>query len=302
MVPSHHDRFRKFIDIQRHPDMGGNPFELFAPHARIDVVHPFNRCTRDGYREMLEALKQAFSGLYRRDDIVMSGAFEGSDWISSTGYYVGRFSGPWIGLRPSGELAYLRFGEFHRFEDGLAVESYVFLDIPELMIATGQWPIESGPGDTPGYRGMIHGPATQDGLTWPRDSARGTKSAQMVTDMLRKLNTPNEAWRTYWHKNMMWFGPGAFGSFIGVDAFRSFQVPFEGQFEGWSGGAAGNGMTAHFTRFGDGDYVCSGGWPSLPGVNVEPILETEATKERVFMRVCDWWRREDDLLVENWVL
>ena len=33
----------------------------------------------------------------------------------------------------------------------------------------------------------------------------------------------------------MWYWPGAFGSFIGVDEFASFQVPFESQFQGLSG-------------------------------------------------------------------
>ena len=44
-----------------------------------------------------------------------------------------------------------------------------------------------------------------------------------------------------------------------------------------------------------------GGWPSLTGVNLKPFLGQGPTKEQIFMRVCDWWRREDDLLVENWV-
>ena len=96
-------------------------------------------------------------------------------------------------------------------------------------------------------------------------------------------------------------GLGAFGSFVGVDRFADFQVPFESQFEGWSGGSKNNGMTRHFTRYGEGNYTCSGGWPSLTGVNIKPFLEQGPTGERVFMRVCDWWRREGDLLMENWV-
>lgn len=273
----------------------------FAHQAVINVVHPFNELNPDGYSAYLSGLRDAFHGLQRRDDTVMSGAFEGSEWISCTGYYAGRFEAPWIGIKPTGELAWLRFGEFHRMAQGAIVESYIYLDIPELMVACGQWPINIGPGETPGYRGRVPGPASQDGSRWPRDAARGAESAAMVTEMLRKLNTPDEAWRPYWHPEMMWYGPGAFGTFAGVEDFRSFQVPFESQFEGWSGGAAGNGMTAHFTRFGDGDYVCSGGWPSLTGVNVKSFLGQPATNERVFMRVCDWWRREADLLVENWV-
>ena len=36
-------------------------------------------------------------------------------------------------------------------------------------------------------------------------------------------------------------------------------------------------------------------------MNVKRFLEQPVSKKRVFMRVCDWWRREGDLLVENWV-
>ena len=301
MHPKHHDTFRTFLASQRHPAAPGDPLEMWDQAAKIEVVHPFNSCTKEDYGAVLEGLRRAFEGLYRRDDIVMAGAFEGGDWITCTGYYSGCFIAPWLGLKPSGETAYLRFGEFHRFEDGRAVESYVFLDLPELMVATGQWPIAIGPGETLGYRGLIQGPASQDGLLWPRDADRGADSAKRVTEMLLALNTPDEAWRPFWHDNMVWYGPGAFGSFLGIEAFRSFQVPFESQFEGWSGGAAGNGMTSHFARFGDGDYICSGGWPSLTGINVKFFLGQPASNERIFMRVCDWWRREGDLLVENWV-
>ena len=47
--------------------------------------------------------------------------------------------------------------------------------------------------------------------------------------------------------------------------------------------------------------IWTAGWPSLTGVQVKPFLDQPATGKRVFMRVCDWWRREGDLLVENWV-
>ena len=238
----------------------------------------------------------------RASHIFMLGAFEGKKWISSTGYYVGQFTKDWLGIKASGDLSYLRYGEFHRIGDYGAVESYIFLDIPELMIACNQWPIGIGPGHSRGYTGLIQGPASHDGVhKYNCDPREGELSYNLVTDMLSKLATKDEAWRPYWHKNMMWYGPGAFGSFVGVDEFASFQVPFESQFEGWSGGSKNNGLTKHFTRFGEGNYTCSGGWPSLTGINVKPFLGQGPTNERVYMRVCDWWRRENQLLVENWV-
>ena len=297
--------YLQYAASQRRPgDFAEAASQFFADNAMVCAVHPFNETGNGaGYHDaVLSPLQAAFDGLYRRDDIVMAGSFEEGEWISATGYYVGHFANDWLGIRATGRLAYLRFGEFHRMQDGQAVESYIFFDIPELMIASGQWPIATGPGHERGYTGLIQGPATQDGImTSPQDPAAAEKSYQIVSDMLLKLATEDEAWRPYWDENMMWYGPGAFGSFVGVEHFASFQVPFESTFEGWSGGSKGNGMTRHFTRYGEGNYTCSGGWPSLTGVNVKPFLEQEPTGERVFMRVCDWWRREGDLLVENWV-
>jgi len=297
--------YLKYAEALKHPgDFSSKTTGFFAEDANINVVHPFNQLTGSNayLEEFLLPLQDSFKGLYRRDDIFMLGEFEGEEWISSTGYYVGQFEKDWIGLRATKKLTYLRYGEFHRIENGCAVESYIYLDIPELMISCNQWPLDMGPGHSRGYTGMIQGPASRDGfLTETSDPKEGQLSYQIVTDMLAKLATKDEAWRPYWHDNMMWYGPGAFGSFVGVDEFASFQVPFESQFEGWSGGSKNNGLTKHFTRFGDGNYACSGGWPSLTGINVKPFLGQSPKNDRVFMRVCDWWRRENDLLVENWV-
>lgn len=271
-----------------------------APGAAIETVHPIDGASgpEAHWRRFHAPMLAAFEGLHRRVDILMAGRFEGGEWVTSMGYWVGHFRAPFLGIAPTGRLAYLRTGEFHRIEDGRAVESYVYLDLPELMIASGQWPVTL----PPGYCGMLPGPASRDGvLLADGDPGEADRSFRIVTEMLSKLNTPDEGWRPYWHPNMLWYGPAAFGSYLGVEHFAGFQRPFELCFEGWAGGSTGSGRTRHFTRFGDGAYTCSGGWPSLSGVSVKPFLDRPATGRMTFMRVCDWWRREGDRLVENWV-
>lgn len=274
--------------------------DFFAADANINTVHPFNasKGPDSHWASVFEKLLAAFDGLYRRVDILMGGRFEGGGWVSATGYWVGHFQAPFLGIAPTGRMAHLRFGEFHRMADGRSVESYIFLDIPELMMAAGSWKLPMPPGHT----GILHGPATPDGLQLHANHpAEGAKSFAQTTEMLSKLNTPDESWRPYWHPNMVWYGPAAFGTYLGVDRFSGFQRPFEKCFEGWAGGSAGSGRTKHFTRFGDGLYTCSGGWPSLSGTSVKPFLGQPATGKMTFFRVCDWWRREGDLLMENWV-
>jgi len=298
---------KDFCDAQRHP--AADRFSkavgaFFNPCAQINIVHPFNDVGGpDGYRqEFLGCLHDSFENLYRRSYIAFGGTYEEGEWVTCSGYYCGHFANPWLGIKPSAALAYLRFGEFHRMEQGRAVESYIFLDIPELMIANAQWPITDSPGRDRGYTGYLPGPATQDGLVWHEtDANESVKSFEMVSNMLRSLATEDEAWRPYWHKNMTWYGPAAFGSFIGIENFAGFQVPFENSFSEWIGGATPGSETKHFTRFADGDYTCSGGWPSLNAVQSKEFLGQPTEGKRLYMRVCDWWRREENLLVENWV-
>ncbi len=297
--------FRDYVEGCRiGGDLAASARTFFSPAASINVVHPFNAL--EGFEAYLDRfiipLNRSFNHLFRNDYIAFTGEFEGAEWATCTGHYTGHFERDWIGIPASGAMAHLRFGEFHRIEDGRAAESYIFLDIPALLIDRNVWPIADSPGRARGFTGFLPGPATGDGLQWhDNDPARSRSSVDMVTTMLRALATPDEAWRPFWHEKMTWYGPAAFGAFAGVENFAGFQVPFEEAFEGWSGGASNNGMTEHACRFADGDYICSAGWPSLTGVQVKPFLDQPATNKRVFMRVCDWWRREDNLLVENWI-
>ncbi len=272
----------------------------FAPDAVINAVHPFDRL--EGPGAFLEALvlplQRAFDAFHRRDYIVMAGQFGGADWVSATGHFAGLFAHDWLGIRATGKLAFIRVGEFHKMVDGLIVESYIFLDIPEFLISLGRWPLATNPG----YDGMIPGPLTHDGISLVEaDTEASQRSMTIVADMLKRLNTPDQAWRRYWHPDMYWYGPGAFGSYVGIDSFAGFQVPFEAAFEGWGGEYSQDSPAQHFTHFGEGPYACSGGWPSISGRHVKPYLGFEPTQKFVLMRVCDWWRRDGDLLVENWV-
>jgi hypothetical protein len=298
---------KAYSEAYRYPQLDAHAAAIdrfYAPDAQINIVHPFNDIDgASGYKSNFFAgLHSSFENLCRTDYIAFGGTDEEDGWVTCTGYYCGTFAQPWLGIKPTGALAYLRFGEFHRLEDGQAVESYIFLDIPELMIAAGQWPIIDYPGRNRGYTGYLPGPASQDGLGWENsDRAHSASSTKMVTDMLRGLATEDQSWRPYWHENMLWYGPAAFGSFVGLENFASFQVPFENAFSEWIGGATPGSLTKHFCRFGDGNYVCSGGWPSLNAVQKKTFLGQPSKGERLFMRVCDWWRRDGDLLVENWV-
>lgn len=278
---------------------------FFAADAAINVVHPFNAVAgASGYiSQVLAPLAGALDQLRRVDFIAMGGSFENADWVGATGTYSGNFVAPWLGIQPTGTLTYLRFAEFHRMVDGRARESYVFLDIPALMIAAGQWPIKEPVALHRGYTGAIPGPATHDGLQWHQnDPARSAANLAFTEEMLLNLATEDELWRPYWHEDMSWYGPAAFGAFQGIEEFANFQTPFEGAFSEWISGLMPGSRTRHFCRAADGDYVCLGGWPSLNCVQTGRFLDQAPTGKRLYMRVCDFWRMDGDKLAENWVL
>ncbi len=277
---------------------------FFAANASINAVHPFNELAdRQDYKDrFLIPLQHSFDVLTRNAYIAMEGSFNNGEWVACTGYYSGNFVNPWLGIKPTGTLSYLRFAEFHRMEEGLAVESYIYLDIPAVMMASGVWPISDIVAKHRGYTAYLPGPSTCDGLIWhDTDTHHSASTLKLTEKMLLNLATVDETWRPYWHDHMNWYGPAAFGAFKGIEEFANFQTPFEQTFSEWISGIMPGSVTSHFIRAADGDYSCLGGWPSLNCVQIKTFLGQPPKNERLYMRVCDFWRREGDLLAENWV-
>ncbi len=299
--------YQTYLDALARPGQGhaAAAMRFFNPTALINICHPFNAIQGvDAYLDRyVTSLQQSFESLHRRDDIVMWGKSHGMDWVSSTGYLAGNFVKDWLGILADGELAFIRFGEFHRMQNDRAVESYVILDIPELMIARKQWPIQSSPGLTRGYAGRVPGPATGDGrIGAPLEAGEGQKSLRLVTDMLHSLSTPDEAWRPYWDGSMAYYGPAAFGSFLGLEGFSSFELAFKAAFDEFTSGSVYNDRTQDYAAFGAGSYACIGGWPSVSGILVTPFLDQAPTRRPHYIRCASWWRRDSGRLMETWTL
>ena len=51
----------------------------------------------------------------------------------------------------------------------------------------------------------------------------------------------------------------------------------------------------------EGNFVASGGWPSHGGHLCKEWLGIKPKGQQFTCRVSDWWRRDGDKLVENWV-
>ena len=251
---------------------------------------------------LVRPLRAAIPGVMRRDDIFLAGDSRTSTarWVAALGNYVGNFVAPLFGIPANGKLVFLRYGEFYRIETGRISEAVILLDLVDLMRQVGRMPLPA----MLGSEILFPAPATHDGVL-PQAPDRTTPSAELVEAMLRDLHaydpetfaSANQTGRDgYWHRDMLWYGPAGIGSSFTYEGFdRDHRVAFLRAFPDRRGGN-------HFARFGDGDYVCSGGWPSMTATHRASYLGVPATDRAIEMRVMDFWRVAGEKIAENWVL
>ena len=280
---------------------------VVAPDASLKHCHPFG--TLEGpdafWREALLPLIRSMPDLERRDYIVMAGETERGDlWIGCGGDYMGTFTAPFLDIPPSGHVAHLRFHEFYRIEGERIVEVQAIWDLPALMIQAGAWPLAP----SLGREWFIPGPATQDGhVRGPHDPERSRATAQHIVDMLTAMKRhPSQGgpevmeMERYWHPRMTWYGPGGIGTGRGVEGFRNWhQIPFLNAMP--DRGAYVDEIEYHF--FGDGNYAAVTGWPDMIQTLSHPgWLGLPPLDKRIEMRSLDFWRLENGLIRENWVM
>ena len=278
--------------------------QLFRPDAVVQLATPLEDL--DGpeglYQQAYAPLRQALPDLERRDTIVMAGPSpQGHNWVGCCGYYTGTFVLPWLDIPPTGHQVAMRFHEFYRLVDGQVVEMQALWDIPELMLQAGAWPMAP----SLGREWQVPGPATQNGLALgPRDGLRSASSQQLVLDMLAGLSryaTGGVAamqLERYWHPKMNWYGPAGIGTARGLTAFRNWhQIPFLNGMPN----RRGTGGKGEF--FADGDYVAVSGWPNMHAtISGDGWMGIAPAGQQITMRSLDFWRCENGLIRENWVL
>jgi len=277
--------------------------ELFAPDCLIQMAFPIGNVTdpKALVDDVYQPLAAAIPDLERRDYIVISGEANREQWVGCAGYYTGVFEKPWLDIPPSFQQITLRFHEFYRFEQNRVVEVQSVWDIPELMMQAHVWPM------TPslGLEWHVPGPSTQDGLTQdPDDAERAKASLKLVNHMLSGLQEHAsggpQAMRLeqYWHPKMNWYGPSGIGTNRQIRGFRLFhQIPF---LKALPDREILDGPKIFFA---EGDYVGITAWPGMRmKVTGDGWLGIVPPDKEITMRSLDFWRCEDGLIRENWVL
>lgn len=266
--------------------------------------HPFNQLR--GAEAVAEAfwdpLKEALTTFQRREDIFFAGlnAIDGfsSVWVVSMGHFLGLFDAPWLGLRPTGKLAMLRYCSFDQVVDAEIVRTALYIDIPHFAAQTDQ-PLF--PDQTAAHL-VQPGPMTHDGLLYGSQAEpEGKKTLDLINAMIADLGqwqsglALEDELRRTWAEDMLWWGPEGIGATYTIPRYADQHArPFRAGF-------AERSETAHVARLAEGHYGGFFGWPNFTARPTGGFMGLPGSTQDGPFRVIDIYRRAGDKLAENWV-
>ena len=240
--------------------------------------------------------------MQRREDIFMAGANEidgfNSVWVVSMGHLMGLFDDEWLGIAPTGKMAFLRYCEFNKVEDGRVTETAMYFDIPHLMMQAGLNPF---PPQTAAHL-VQPGPMTHDGLMYgPQPVEEGERTLASINAMISDLGqwdsglSLEDELRRTWCEDMIWWGPAGIGATYTIQRYaKQHSGPFRAAFKERS-------KTKHICRLAEGHFGGFFGWPNFTATPSGGFMGMPATGKPGEFRVIDIYRREGDKLAENWI-
>jgi predicted ester cyclase len=220
----------------------------------------------------------------------------------------GTFVEDWLEIPATNDKTNIWFGQFYAMEDGKITESYAVLDLLAVIRQAGFQVLPPARG---AEGGKVPAPLTGDGiLLTEQDELESHKSLQLVGAMGAGLgryvrsrdlgDMRSMEQHHYWHREMHWYGPSGIGACFTLEEFEDFhQRPWLHAFGDRHLSATGGGR--HMGFFGEGNYCCGGIWDTVFSKHWGEFRGIPATGKLMSMRDFDWWRREGDLLVQNWV-
>ncbi len=278
--------------------------QFCAPDLTWRGFHPFGEIS--GVKSVAEAfwhpLKHSLRWMQNRVDILFAGQNSLTDdkavWVASMGHLMGLFDDSWLGIPPTGKLAFLRYCAFYRVADGRITETAMYFDLPHLMVQAGLAPF---PPQTAAHL-VQPGPRPHDGLLLSdQPNSEGQRTLALINAMISDLGqwnsglTLEEELARTWHDDMIWWGPEGIGATYTIARYaRQHSGPFRAGF-------AERSKTRHICRMAEGHYGGFFGWPNFTAVPTGGFMGMPATGKPGEFRVIDIYRRAGDKLAENWV-
>ncbi|MGS4947100.1 ester cyclase [Meridianimarinicoccus sp. RP-17] len=286
------------IDLARELAARTGPAYLWRGYHPFGELHGAETVAARFWLPLHDALRH----MRRREDIFFAGTnrLAGDDgvWVVSMGHLMGLFDAPWLGLRPTGKLTFLRYASFDRVADGIVTDTAMFFDLPHMMAQAGQPAFAA----QTGAHLVQPGPAGHDGrLLDPQPPAEGDATMDLIARMIADLGQwrsglplEDELART-WAPDMLWWGPEGIGATYTIARYAAQHArPFRSSF-------ADRSSTSHVARVAEGLFGGFFGWPNFTARPTGGFMGMPGTGRSGEFRVIDIYRRNGDRLAENWV-
>mgnify|MGYP001825721293 FL=1 len=256
-----------------------------------------------------EPLRQSFPDVRRDVDILIGGVgSDGDDWVSGIGYLTGTFVHDWLGIPATGKKTHIHFGQFFVMRDEKIAESFVIFDMLAVMKQAGFQVLPPALGRE---GGKVQPPLGRDGVQlMEQEEIEGRKTVQLVEEMgnglmryvrsrdMENMNTMEQG--NYWHPDFHWMGPTGIGTSHSIEEFQDFhQRP-------WLMGFGDRGLDVdpggrYMAHHGEGNYSAVGVWDYKFSHHWGEYQGIPATKKIISIRDFDWYKRDGNLLVQNWI-
>ncbi len=229
----------------------------------------------------------------------IDGSNDGKMWVTGTGVLTGTFANDYLRIPATGRKVEIRWGEFCRVDEGRIAETFFLIDVVDLMQQAG---INVLP-PSRGKDGVYPPPAAGDGvLLDPTDDAESAYSLEhirrFIFDGLNAYDASNlesMGMADFFHRNVKWYGPGGIGACLSFDEFETrHQAP-------WLQAFPDRSVQNLDALFAEGAYSGAPGWNGVLATHKGEYLGHPATGRRFGVNGLDWWKRDGEVYVENWV-
>ena len=255
-------------------------------------------------RELWLPLLNALPDLQIQPYILMGGEYKEISCVDTTGNIIGTFCHDWLGIPKNDQPIWVRYAAHFIIENNKITSAWIFFDLLDVMRQVG---INLFPNK--GTEWVVPAPMTGDGILLSQSNPEESKKSLVLTEnMLNGLGSYDGKTVTsmgqdrFWDvENMMWYGPSGIGTTRGLKGFQKYhQIPFITAFP--DRGITTKTGDSHFAQYADGNYSCDFGFPSMYGTHLgDGWLGLKATGMKCYPRVMDFWRREGNKFMENWV-
>lgn len=258
-------------------------------------------------RDFWSPLKESFPDFRRQSHLFfggksngrIDGTNDGHMWVTGTGYLTGTFAHDYLSIPATGTEVSIRWGEFCRVADGRIVEIFFLLDLIDLMRQAGFHVLPPSRGKD----GQYPPPRANDGVVLEaqnRDTSRYSLEhiRRFIFDGLNAFDQSDlksMGMVDHFHPGVHWYGPGGIGACLSFNEFETLhQRP-------WLHAFPDRSVQDLDAIIAEGAYSGAPGWTGVKATHTGEYLSHPATGNPLGINGLDWWKREDQMFVENWV-